>query len=157
MIHNHPKVMIKMYRNFERTYKEREHEYNRKKLMRILIPSVIIGLLIIDFVFSLGLSYLFVTLGLAYAFKKLYDKVSRIHTSDSNLFGMKLLSLLTMGFGLVLAVSGCVSFSLALAFNSYISSIIPLVFIESGLGFMILGAYMEFRFKRHSGMIIYRS
>lgn len=141
-------------------------------IVPILILAVILFLYANDY-----LSYLFYLLEIivvGYMMYRLIKRLDRIHIRGSllRLWGLRLLSVLVSAIGLVMLYFILIMFFLApletlLNQESAITQfvmfgnqwntpfVIPLIFEVIGIGLLLIGAYLLFKFKMHSGNVIW--
>jgi len=133
----------------------------------IVLTIFLILTIISYFIFEISLDTIFsilIDIISIYLLYKLFIKVSRMEIgSDLKLFGLRILSVITVLFGVFILWSYFLwkykelTMWIIFSFNGLqIGSIYHLIpFLILGFGFILLGLFMGFRFMLHSGSIIY--
>jgi hypothetical protein len=106
------------------------------------------------------LTYAFELLGIIVFFYFLFRMMDRISLhSDMRLWGLRILAGIITLFGFLMFFTGIFEvFYLSIAFNQSLQIMvnITIIFFDFlGMGFMLLGSYLIFKFMRRSGIIIY--
>ncbi len=88
---------------------------------------------------------------------RIFEKCDINTRSDRGLFGLKLLSAVIGGIGFSMSVCGYLLYLQGWFIgNSLSRDVISLFAIFTGIAFILVSAYLVFKFERHSGIIIYQ-